>query len=146
MAVRVIAITLHYTSIFSLLLVASLTLISEKPFVLNKDLVYGSITFTPKAEMGSDDGSAEQIQLPHGIAVDNSGNMYISESRNFMQKFDSNGTLITKWGSKGNADGEFEHPEGIELDHSSLYVSDTDNNRIQRFEIESKSGQQIPGE
>ena len=67
MAVRVLAITLHYTSIFSLLLVASLTLISEKPFVLNKDLVYGSITFTPKTEMGSDDGSAEQIQLPHGI-------------------------------------------------------------------------------
>ena len=67
--------------------------------------------------------------------VDNSGDMYISESRNFMQKFDSNGTLITKWGSRGSGDGQFNDPHGVAIDSfGNVYVVDTFNFRVQKFD------------
>lgn len=51
-----------------------------------------------------------------------------------IQKFDSNGKFITKWGSKGNGDGQFTSPAGIAIDSSgNVYVVDTGNDRIQVF-------------
>ena len=36
---------------------------------------------------------------PNGIAVDSSGNVYVADAdNNRIQKFNSNGTFITKWG------------------------------------------------
>ena len=54
---------------------------------------------------------------------------------NRIQKFDANGTFITKWGSYGSGDGEFSDPRGITVDSAGyLYVSDYWNNRIQKFD------------
>ena len=41
--------------------------------------------------------------------------------------------LVTKWGSFGKGDGQFNHPASIETDQNGqrLYVADLDNNRIQ---------------
>ncbi len=47
---------------------------------------------------------------------------------NRIQKFDSNGNFITKWGFKGTGDGQFDNPYGIAVDSSgNVYVADTDN-------------------
>ncbi len=52
-----------------------------------------------------------------------------------IEKFDSNGTFITLWGSLGTANGQFNHPEGITVDYSgNLYVVDHGNNRIEKFD------------
>jgi DNA-binding beta-propeller fold protein YncE len=53
-----------------------------------------------------------------------------------IQKFDSNGNFITKWGSNGTGDGKFNYPKDIAVGSSSgyVYVADTDNNRIQKFD------------
>jgi DNA-binding beta-propeller fold protein YncE len=52
-----------------------------------------------------------------GIAVDSSGYVYVADVWNDrIQKFDSNGTFITKWGSSGSGDGEFHSPVGIAVD------------------------------
>jgi tripartite motif-containing protein 71 len=51
-----------------------------------------------------------------------------------VQKFTSNATFITSWGSLG--DGQFIRPGGVTLDSSdNVYVSDFgENNRIQKFD------------
>ncbi|MEJ0021442.1 MAG: 6-bladed beta-propeller [Candidatus Doudnabacteria bacterium] len=81
---------------------------------------------------GSDDG---QLANPQGIAIDSSGNIYVTDAdNNRVQKFDPSGNFITQWGSGGPGDVEFSFISGIAIDSSgSIYVADTRNGRIQKF-------------
>ena len=53
-----------------------------------------------------------------------------------IQKFDSDGNFLTKWGSKGKGNGEFDAPAGIAVDNldHNIYLTDGGNNRIQKFD------------
>ena len=68
-------------------------------------------------------------------AMDSSDNVYVADLfNNQIQKFDSNGKFITKWGSEGTGDGQFDNPSGIALDSSgNVYVADWGNNWVQVF-------------
>jgi tripartite motif-containing protein 71 len=74
-------------------------------------------------------------RFPTGIAIDKDGNVYVADSWNDrIQKFSSDGTFITKWGSRGSGDGEFRFPTGIAIDKDgNVYVADFSNDRIQKF-------------
>jgi CSLREA domain-containing protein len=51
-----------------------------------------------------------------------------------IQKFTSSGTFITKWGSLGSGDGQFELPRAVAVDgQGNVYVADSGNHRIQKF-------------
>jgi hypothetical protein len=51
-----------------------------------------------------------------------------------VQKFTSGGIFITKWGSQGNGNGEFQAPFSAVIDSAGfVYVSDFYLNRIQKF-------------
>src|SRR5205085_1600743 len=51
-----------------------------------------------------------------------------------IQKFTSAGVFLTKWGSNGTGDGQFNGPQGVAVDAAdNVYVADTNNNRIQKF-------------
>ena len=83
-----------------------------------------------------------QFNNPAGVAVASDGNVYVSEIGNNMgggdriQKFTSEGVFVTKWGSSGSGDGQFDHPKGIVVaPDGSLYVSDKGNNRIQKLSV-----------
>ena len=79
--------------------------------------------------------SAPQFFGPRGIALDNSGNIYVADSQNHrIQKFRSDGTLLMRWGSFGRGNGQFMLPTGIAVDRQGyIYVADTENFRIQKF-------------
>jgi sugar lactone lactonase YvrE len=87
-------------------------------------------------------GSAATFYYPSGIAVDGSGNVYVSEERNFdIRKITPAGvvtTLAGTSGSIGSADGtgpaaQFNLPAGIAIDGSgNLYVADYGNGTIRK--------------
>jgi hypothetical protein len=77
-----------------------------------------------------------QFKLSWGVAIDSSGNVYVSDlSNNRIQKFDSSGNFLTKWGSNGSGDGQFNFPREITIDfNNNVYVADSNNHRIQKFD------------
>ena len=89
---------------------------------------------------GTGDG---QFLEPYDVTADSAGNVYVTEGdyllapsgNHRVQKFDSTGTFLTKWGSYGTGDGQFDHPQGVAADGAgNVYVADTGNSRIQKFD------------
>ena len=61
--------------------------------------------------------SSTTFSGPFGIVVDSSDNVYVAEFyAHQIQKFDSNGNFLLKWGSQGTGDGEFTNPGGMSFD------------------------------
>lgn len=90
-----------------------------------------------------------QFDKPRGIAIDKDGNYFVSDDQNLrIQKFDKTGKFVTAFGSKGDADGQFNPindegigtgPSGIATDKDgNVYVADTWNHRIQKFDNNGK--------
>jgi sugar lactone lactonase YvrE len=88
---------------------------------------------------GSGDGPGGQARfwIPHGVAVDGAGNLYVADTgNNTVRKITPDGmvsTLAGRAGSPGLADGppgvsQLRHPQSLAVDNSGrLYVADTDN-------------------
>ena len=93
---------------------------------------------------------ANPLTNPFGIALDGQGNLYaVDQDHNQIYKFDKNAQFVTRWGSKGTQDGQFEFnpPAGVDgpgtgfltIDKAgNLYVSDAYNGRIQKFDSNGK--------
>ena len=84
---------------------------------------------------GSHGDRPEQMIYPSGVAVDNTGNIFVS-SQHKLQKFTSKGELIKCVGSKGSKEGEFDNPQGITIYSNQIYVCDPYNHRIQVFDTD----------
>ncbi len=96
---------------------------------------------------GSEGMADGQFRQPCFIARDSSDNIYVVDRiNNRVQKFTKNGTFITKWGTNGgvptedpldnwgNGNGDLFLPVGISIDSNNyVYVSDSSNNRMQKF-------------
>lgn len=80
-----------------------------------------------------------QFYQPYGISIDQTnGNVYIVENNATntvrVQKFTSEGIFLTKWGSGGTANGQFNHPMKVAVNpNGNVYVTDKDNDRVQAF-------------
>src|SRR5205814_5848400 len=76
-----------------------------------------------------------ELDYPVGVATDGSGNVYVADRNNDrIQKFDANGTFLTKWGSYGSGNGELNFPVGVAPDGSgNVYVGGTYDGRSQKL-------------
>src|SRR5207249_627824 len=77
-----------------------------------------------------------QFNIPYGVAIDGSGNVYVADLGNFrIEKFDANGTFLTTWGSFGSGNGQFLGLSSVATDgNGNVYVADSGNNRIEKFD------------
>ncbi len=74
-----------------------------------------------------------------GIAVDKDGYVYIADMYSHcIRKFTPDGYLVTRWGSYGKGQGEFDSPNQVAIDnvHGWLYVVERYNERIQKFTLD----------
>jgi len=91
-------------------------------------------------------GSAARFYFPHGMAVDNQGNVYVSDAGNHtirrLQPVDTNWLTTTIAGQAGNPGGtdatgtnaQFNSPAGIAVDGAgNLYVADAGNATIREI-------------
>ena len=75
-------------------------------------------------QWGSSGSGTASLNLPQGIAVDSSNNVYVADTVNYrVEKFDRSGNYLTQWGSSGTSNGQFDNPSGIAVDSSNnVYV------------------------
>jgi DNA-binding beta-propeller fold protein YncE len=97
-------------------------------------------------EWGSYGGGHGQFGPIGGIATDAASNVYVVDSsHNRIQKFDTNGNFLTSWGHQGSEVGEFNFGSsqdytkppggGIAVAGNYVYVADSGNDRIERFNL-----------
>jgi DNA-binding beta-propeller fold protein YncE len=105
------------------------------------------------AAWGGEGHGPVQFHRPAAVAVDADGNVYVADSGNDrIQKLSPNGDSIAIWqyclpGSgtpcvpaPGHDPGQFFDPEGLAIDgEGNVYVSEVNNNRIQKLTREGKS-------
>jgi DNA-binding beta-propeller fold protein YncE len=84
--------------------------------------------------------------LPHGVTLDASGNIYISDYwHQWIEKFaptGTNGTLLAHWGlGRGSDPGSLNFPGGIKVDPNGqyLYISNRESNVIDRWNLSDGS-------
>ena len=103
--------------------------------VATNSISYGQAFVT---KWGTDTTSDGRFNIPIGVAVDSSTNVYVTDSFNSrIQKFDSSGNFILKWGSPGSGDNQFlGTPRRIAVDSGgNVYVTESlPSNQIKKFD------------
>ena len=63
------------------------------------------------------------------------GIVYVADTFNYrIQKFTSDGMFVSKWGTYGEGDEQFNVPLDVAVtSDGSVYVSDSNNHRIHKF-------------
>ncbi len=84
---------------------------------------------------GTNGTDVGQFNTPKGLTYDSIGNLYIVDSGNDRVVLARNSVVLGTSGTNGTALGQFDGPVNISIDERGVYVADTDNDRIQVFEL-----------
>jgi uncharacterized protein (TIGR03663 family) len=116
-------------------------------------VTFGMLDLPPEG-----DGNG-QFNKPRGMAQGPDGSFYVVDTGNLrVQKFDKDGKFLLTFGEAGTADGQFQAltldtgpaagtgPGGIAVDsQGAVYVADTWNHRIQKFDANGRFVRQWGG-
>jgi tripartite motif-containing protein 71 len=94
------------------------------------------ITGTFISYIGNQGSAAGQMQTPIGLGLDSADNLFVLDAtNNKVVIFTKNGSYLGEFGSSGAGNGQLDGALGIAIDKGdgSVYISDTGNNRIQKF-------------
>src|SRR5215813_6478927 len=92
--------------VFALLLIFFLN--STVLLNLKTITAYGEESYRFVRSWGGEGTKNGQFILPHSLAIDKSGNVYVTDTgNNRVEKFSSDGRFISEWGTKGTGDGQF---------------------------------------
>jgi DNA-binding beta-propeller fold protein YncE len=88
-------------------------------------------------------GSPGGFWGPRAVAIDAAGNVYATDTGNKrIQVFDAQGNFLTQYGGGGVVEGRFDEPVGLAIiprddgqPGGTLFVADTWNRRIQKFDV-----------
>ncbi|EIJ65812.1 NHL repeat protein, partial [Candidatus Nitrosopumilus salaria BD31] len=79
-------------------------------------------------QLGSGNG---QLRTPQRVNVNVYGDIFVADTGNHrVQKFDSSGNFVLKFGSLGSGNEQFQFPTGVVMYDLSGYITDTNNNRV----------------
>ncbi len=74
------------------------------------------------------------INKPKGIAFDGSGRLYALDSNDQIHVYLTDGTLVMKWGTSGEGDGQLNNAQDVFIDSGGyIYVANTGNHRIEKY-------------
>ncbi len=118
----------------------------DKLYLMNKS---GKII----REIGTSGNGNGRFYGPQGVCFDKDGYIYVVDSgNNRIQKLDSDGNFILKFGIKGEYEGRLNHPADIVFLKGRLYITDRGNRRIAVFDDSgnfiknfSPQGLEMPG-
>jgi DNA-binding beta-propeller fold protein YncE len=84
--------------------------------------------------------SPGDFSLPTGVAVDNSGNVFVTDTlNNRVEMFDADGNFVSQFGSPGDGPGYFARPKGIAIDRDGhIWVTDAVQSRVQVFNTQGR--------
>ena len=77
------------------------------------------------------------------VAVDERSNFYVLlqaidndlGARHMLYKYDRNGQRLLEFGTDGSGERQFRNPRGLAYSNGILYIADTGNNRIVRYQL-----------
>src|SRR6185436_12335668 len=73
------------------------------------------------------------------ITVDKDGYVYVTDHHNRVQKFDSDGNFLMKFGETGYGDGKFATLYGVAVDdEGNIYTTDWTDYEVQKFNSEGE--------
>ena len=93
--------------------------------------------------------SAGKVDKARGLGIDQEGNIYVSYAgASEVRVYNREGGLLAAFGQAGSRMGEFSAPRGLWIDAGNrLYVADTENVRVQLFQLSSRDrGNQCLGQ
>jgi len=102
-----------------------------------------------RREIGGPGSGPGQLSSVGAVAVAPDGSVYVADGRDRIDRFAADGTLLNSFGSSGDGPGEFRFGAGGGNDSGagggiaigpdgSVYVADTRNDRVQRFDADGK--------
>ncbi len=102
-----------------------------------------------QGEFGSGGTGPGQFGAVGGIAISKSGSVYVADSFDRIERFTLDGQYLGSWGSSGTGLGHFAFGAGgthaspggggVSVSANHVFVADTRNDRIQRFDLDGNN-------
>lgn len=85
-------------------------------------------------EFTADNAFVREWEVPRPLQVSERGGRIAVSTIYGVALFDTDGNLITKWGTRGKADDQFDIAHGVVIGaDGTVYVSDTQNSRVKAY-------------